>query len=68
MVSLEYEQLLNEIDRIAATTEFNGTSILSGAGGEISFQINTKNSGCSSQSPHTPFPEDATAGLPERTT
>lgn len=44
MVSLEYEQLLNEIDRIAATTEFNGTSILSGAGGEISFQINTKNS------------------------
>lgn len=44
MVSLEYEQLLNEIDRIANTTEFNGTNILSGRGGEVSFQINTKNS------------------------
>lgn len=44
MVSLEYAQLLNEIDRIAETTQFNGTNILSGNGGEISFQINTKNS------------------------
>lgn len=44
MVSLEYGQLLNEIDRIAQSTEFNGTNILGGAGGEISFQINTKNS------------------------
>ncbi len=44
MVSLEYGQLLNEIDRIASTTEFNGTKILGGSSGEISFQINTKNS------------------------
>lgn len=44
MVSLEYEQLLTEIDRIAQTTEFNGTNILAGNGGEIKFQINTKNS------------------------
>ena len=42
MISLEYSQLLNEVDRIAATTEFNGTSLLNGTGGKISFQINTK--------------------------
>ncbi len=44
MVSLEYNQLKKEIDRIAATTEFNGTALLSGAGEMINFQINTKNS------------------------
>lgn len=44
MISLEYNQLLDEVDRIATSTEFNGTSILSGTGGTLSFQINTKNS------------------------
>ena len=44
MVSLEYNQLKTEIDRIAATTEFNGTPLLSGTGDLINFQINTKNS------------------------
>lgn len=44
MVSVEYNQILDEIDRVASTTEFNGTNILSGVGGIISFQVNTKNS------------------------
>jgi flagellin len=44
MVSQEYTQLLNEIDRIAAVTEFNGTALLNGTGDVINFQINTKNS------------------------
>ncbi len=44
MVETEYRQLVNEIDRIAATTNFNGTNLLSGETDNLDFQINTKNS------------------------
>lgn len=44
MVNIEYSQMLDEIDRIAQTTEFNGTSLLSGENQLMDFQINTKNS------------------------
>ncbi len=44
MIAKEYNQMLNEIDRIAATTEFNGTPLLNGSGDKINLQINTKNS------------------------
>lgn len=44
MVSKEYDQLLNEIDRISAVTQYNGTSLLNGSGDKVVFQINTKNS------------------------
>jgi flagellin len=44
MIGKEYDQLLNEIDRISAVTEFNGTTLLNGAGDVINLQINTKNS------------------------
>jgi flagellin len=44
MVEIEYQQLLSEVDRVAASTEFNGTPLLSGVGDSIDFQINTKNS------------------------
>ncbi len=44
LVGVEYSQLLSEVDRIAATTEFNGTNLLSGTADNIDFQINTKNS------------------------
>lgn len=44
MVNIEYSQMLDEIDRISQTTEFNGTSLLSGENQLMDFQINTKNS------------------------
>ncbi len=44
IIALEYNQDLEEIDRLANSTEFNGTKILSGIGKKIDFQINTKNS------------------------
>lgn len=44
MISLEYNQIKREIDRISETTQFNGTNILNGQGGILNFQINTKNS------------------------
>lgn len=37
-LALEFNALMNEVDRIANTTKFNGLNLLSG-GGEISFQI-----------------------------
>ena len=40
----EFDQLTNEIDRIAQSTEFNGTPILNGNGGTINIQTNTRNS------------------------
>jgi flagellin len=44
MVEVEYRNMVEEIDRIAATTEFNGTNLLSGINKMFDFQINTKNS------------------------
>ena len=40
----EYNQLLSEIDRIAATVEFNGVSLLDGNGASIDVQVGTGNS------------------------
>ncbi len=37
----EYNQILAEIDRIAATVEFNGVSLLSGSGASIDVQVGT---------------------------
>ncbi|OFZ28801.1 MAG: flagellin [Bdellovibrionales bacterium RIFCSPHIGHO2_01_FULL_40_29] len=44
MVDIEYAQMLEEIDRIAETAEFNGTPLLAGIGDLLEFQIGTKNS------------------------
>ncbi len=44
LVNEEYQEVLGEVDRIAATTEYNGTPLLSGFGERIDFQVNTKNS------------------------
>jgi flagellin len=40
-LNVEFEQLMSEIDRIANSTEFNGTYLLDGTGGSLDFQINT---------------------------
>jgi flagellin len=40
---LEYQQLKQEIGRISETTEFNGTNLLNGSGGQLDFQIGANN-------------------------
>lgn len=37
----EYQSLKEEIDRIANSTDFNGTYLLDGTGGTMDFQVNT---------------------------
>lgn len=37
----EYSSLKEELDRIANSTEFNGTYLLDGTGGSLDFQVNT---------------------------
>lgn len=44
LANIEYSQLLEEIDRITGSTEFNGTPLLNGTGGLLDFQIGVKNS------------------------
>jgi flagellin len=40
-LDLEYQSLKDEVDRIANSTEFNGTFLLDGTGGSLDFQVNT---------------------------
>jgi flagellin len=41
--NMEYQNLKQEIERIAQTTEFNGINLLNGQGETLDFQIGTKN-------------------------
>ena len=43
MVDIEYQQMKEEIERVAQTTVFNGTSLLNGQGGVLDFQIGNYN-------------------------
>lgn len=43
ILNVEYQQMVDEIDRIADSTEFNGTSLLSGVGAVLDFQVGTRN-------------------------
>jgi flagellin len=43
ILNVEYQQMVDEIDRIADSTEFNGTSLLSGVGTVLDFQVGTRN-------------------------
>jgi flagellin len=60
MVNLEYQEVLSEVDRIAGTTEFNGSKLLSGEGERIDFQINTRNSDTLDRVSYDPAQSDAT--------
>lgn len=40
---IEFQNLKEEIDRIAKSTEFNGIKLLDGSGGKLEFQVGTKN-------------------------
>ncbi len=42
-LNVEYDQLISEVDRIADSTEFNGTALLSGTGAILDFQVGTRN-------------------------
>lgn len=42
-LNVEYEQLLDEIDRIARSTEFNGNPLIDGRGGVFDLQVGTRN-------------------------
>ena len=42
-LNVEYDQMVSEIDRIADGTEFNGTTLLSGTGSILDFQVGTRN-------------------------
>jgi len=42
-LNVEYEQLLQEVDRIASSTEFNGIPLLNGTGAIFDIQIGTRN-------------------------
>lgn len=44
LANVEYTQLLEEIDRMTGSAEFNGTPLLNGTGGLLDFQIGVKNS------------------------
>ncbi len=41
--NLEFQQLTNEMERIATSTQFNGKNLLNGEGGKIDFQIGIMN-------------------------
>jgi flagellin len=41
-LSLEYEQLVQEADRISKTTNFNGRSLLKGEGSTVQFQVGSQ--------------------------
>jgi flagellin len=40
---MEYQQLTNELQRVAESTDFNGIKLLSGEGDVMDFQVGTKN-------------------------
>ena len=40
---MEYQNLKQEIERVSQTTEFNGTKLLDGSGGQLDFQIGVNN-------------------------
>ncbi|MBX2995159.1 MAG: flagellin FliC [Bdellovibrionaceae bacterium] len=42
-LNVEYDQLVSEIDRISAATEFNGTQLLAGVGSIMDFQVGIRN-------------------------
>lgn len=42
-LNVEYDQLVSEVDRIADSTEFNGTQLLAGVGSIMDFQVGIRN-------------------------
>lgn len=51
---MEFQNLTQEIERIANTTEFNGTKLISGEGEQMSFQIGVNNDPFNDRIHYTP--------------
>lgn len=43
LVDVEYQQIKEEIERVAQTTQFNGTYLINGTGGMLDFQVGNYN-------------------------
>ena len=43
LLDVEYQQLKEEIERVAQVTQFNGTTLLNGLGGVFDIQVGTQN-------------------------
>lgn len=43
LVDVEYQQIKEEVERVAQTTQFNGTQLLNGTGGVLDFQVGNYN-------------------------
>ena len=43
LVDVEYQQIKEEIERVAQTTQFNGTQLINGQGGMLDFQVGNYN-------------------------
>lgn len=57
---LEYQQLTQELDRIAQSTEFNGTKLLTGEGDQKDFQIGSGNDDFADRISYSPGDTNAT--------
>jgi flagellin len=58
----EFQQLKNEIQRVAEVTEYNGTPLLSGVGGLLEFQIGVHNNPFQDRIAFDTAAADATTG------
>jgi flagellin len=60
--NLEYQALSGEIDRIAQSTEYNGSKLLNGVGNTFDFQIGIHNSPEQDRLQYSPQATDVTVG------
>lgn len=61
-IDLEFQALKSEVDRIASVTEFNGHSLLSGAGDTLDFQVGLNNNAENDRITYSPQTTDVTTG------
>lgn len=57
----EFQHLIDEVQRIAEVTQFNGTNLLNGQGGQLEFQIGTRNNPLQDRMLYDTSMTDATA-------
>ncbi|OFZ47833.1 MAG: flagellin [Bdellovibrionales bacterium RIFOXYC1_FULL_37_79] len=60
--NIEFQQIKEELDRIAQSTEFNGTKLLDGTGGNLEFQIGIHNDPMLDRLRYDAAKSDATLG------
>ena len=59
---MEFQHLVQEVDRIAQATEFNGKTLLNGEGEDIDFQIGIRNVAENDRITYMPQDTDSSAG------